>query len=409
MFDKNKNYWLWIAPHVYCRIESTKAILYNTQNGLVLKTDSAEAVELLTNLYDKTNLGAIYFEGIMLADYAINEFLITFCEKNMGGLVDIDEEKSKPIQMMPVLNLQQDIDRKQQHDSLIFAKHTLHYLLELNIYINGKCKEDCALCYTNYQQCLCCTKSLENDHMQLDIDALQKILHQIKYSSVGKINIMGGDVSMYSHINMLLESLSTFEDRVHIWSHYANFDKQDVMPVYNYDIIVTFPYNNGLFRLCNNAHPSGKYHFYVTSTDEYEIVESIISEYDIDNYNIYPIYTGDNLDFFQQNIYSSEEDILESTIPFHRIFANQKLNSNYFGILTILPTGDVYANINYAPIGNIKYNTIHEIIRKELQIDTAWRNTRQSPPCSDCLYQYLCPSPSNYEIVIGKQNLCYIK
>lgn len=27
----------------------------------------------------------------------------------------------------------------------------------------------------------------------------------------------------------------------------------------------------------------------------------------------------------------------------------------------------------------------------------------------DCIYQWLCPSPSNYELVIGQPNLCHIK
>ena len=34
---------------------------------------------------------------------------------------------------------------------------------------------------------------------------------------------------------------------------------------------------------------------------------------------------------------------------------------------------------------------------------------RDFTPCKDCIYQWLCPSPSNYEIVIGRSNLCYVK
>ena len=37
MLDENKNYWLYIAPHVYCRIEGSEAILYNTKNGQIIK------------------------------------------------------------------------------------------------------------------------------------------------------------------------------------------------------------------------------------------------------------------------------------------------------------------------------------------------------------------------------------
>lgn len=44
-----------------------------------------------------------------------------------------------------------------------------------------------------------------------------------------------------------------------------------------------------------------------------------------------------------------------------------------------------------------------------MDINTAWRRIREEEPCNLCLYQYLCPSPSNYEAVIGKTNLCHVK
>lgn len=34
---------------------------------------------------------------------------------------------------------------------------------------------------------------------------------------------------------------------------------------------------------------------------------------------------------------------------------------------------------------------------------------RVQNPCNACIYQWLCPSPSNYELAIGKPNLCHVK
>ena len=49
-------------------------------------------------------------------------------------------------------------------------------------------------------------------------------------------------------------------------------------------------------------------------------------------------------------------------------------------------------------------------IRNELKRGTSWRRTRDSlPVCKECLCKYLCPSPSNYELAIGKSNLCHVK
>lgn len=39
----------------------------------------------------------------------------------------------------------------------------------------------------------------------------------------------------------------------------------------------------------------------------------------------------------------------------------------------------------------------------------SWFNIRNQPPCNSCIYQWLCPPPSNYEIAIGRPNLCHVK
>ncbi len=90
------------------------------------------------------------------------------------------------------------------------------------------------------------------------------------------------------------------------------------------------------------------------------------------------------------------------------IFRNQKLNSNFFGKLYVLPDGSVKANMNSTILGNINTNSLLEIIYLELHKNTAWRKVRDEEPCNACLYQFLCPAPSNYEMVISEPNLCNI-
>ena len=90
------------------------------------------------------------------------------------------------------------------------------------------------------------------------------------------------------------------------------------------------------------------------------------------------------------------------------IFANQTLNTYNFGRLYIKSKGNVLTKGNKEPIGNIKKDTIKRIIFNEISTGNLWLNIRDNQPCSDCLYQWLCPSPSDYEIAIGKPNLCHI-
>jgi hypothetical protein len=56
------------------------------------------------------------------------------------------------------------------------------------------------------------------------------------------------------------------------------------------------------------------------------------------------------------------------------------------------------------------YNhTIQEMLFKEMSEGQSWLRIRNQVPCNDCIYQWLCSSPSDYELDIGKPNLCHVK
>lgn len=74
----------------------------------------------------------------------------------------------------------------------------------------------------------------------------------------------------------------------------------------------------------------------------------------------------------------------------------------------VLPDGRVYSNVNHPSLGTIK-NLPIDIVYKEFTKGQSWFNVRKQKPCSDCIYQWLCPSPSNIELAIGKPNLCLMK
>ena len=65
-------------------------------------------------------------------------------------------------------------------------------------------------------------------------------------------------------------------------------------------------------------------------------------------------------------------------------------------------------NVNQEALGNIN-DDIRELIYYELVDGKSWHRIRNQAPCIDCIYQWLCPSPSNYEIAIGRPNLCHVK
>jgi pseudo-rSAM protein len=134
----------------------------------------------------------------------------------------------------------------------------------------------------------------------------------------------------------------------------------------------------------------------------------IVNEHQQLKYELIPFYNGSNIEFLKSNVYLDERDIVSDLIEMRIIFRNQKLNANFFGHLTFLPDGQVRANMNTQPIGYFPDKSILELIYEELTRNTMWRKTRNGSSCSTCMYRFLCPPPSNLEMVLGKQNLCHI-
>lgn len=135
----------------------------------------------------------------------------------------------------------------------------------------------------------------------------------------------------------------------------------------------------------------------------------LIEQYQIEKYHLNPVYTGDNIEFFKEYVFLSKEDILSTSLSMRDLFIRQAMNKHDFGKINVMPNGDVYANINQPMLGNIYTHSIYEIVRKELNEGQSWLRVRNQLPCNTCIYQWLCPSPSDYEIEIGRSNLCSVK
>lgn len=409
MIEENKSYWLTIAPSVYCCIKQRQVLLYNTANGKSIEIENNNIVALIQQLYDKKNLGAIYCQGEMLIQHPYKEFTSELLEKEMGNVMDVTYAPEKPVQMMPILNLQCDVDRLQKIGERSVGEDVLRYLLELNIHLYDPCDLHCTHCSKYARQCVCCRTGHNEKSQILDASVLQRVLLQIQHGVVGKLNLLGGNIFQYPSFHELPDLLSGFKGQVHIWNHYANFASAEVLnPDFIYNVVVPFPVEEKLLQctLLSLRDLRVNVHFYITQMIEYEKIESLIEQNEIENYAIHAVYIEKNLLFFEENVYMSKIDILKQRYSFNHIFTNQKMNSRFFGSLTILENGDVYANVNRDILGNVIDNTLIDIINKEMTINTAWRQTRNTTPCLDCLYQYLCPPPSNYEILIGKSNLC---
>lgn len=406
MEKANYIYWIGILPHVYFNKDANIILLYNTETGDFVKTSNIDLVDLVDEMHIRKNLGVVLYKKDKYKKEVID--LINKClQKKIFIIYEGKENMLKPIHLMPILNLQQDITRGKEHFN---EKYLMENLLNVYVYINGICSLYCEHCKDYFKQTNFCTK---HSGEGLDKILLISILNQLPLSTLSKLCFIGGNISLYTHLDFLLGYLNDKNIKSVFTTYYLNFNLSHLNKFKNHiiEILFTFPIKDNWFNdnfvLFSNKNIRCK--FLITSQIEYNEVEYYIIKYGISNNVIIPFYDKNNRTFFEENVYLTEIDILSYEENKQRlIFSKQKINTNNFGTLYIFSNGDVKSNILCDIIGNIKNDSLQKIVKKELIENTSWRILRDKEPCNNCVYQYLCPSPSNYECVIGNTNLCNI-
>lgn len=221
-----------------------------------------------------------------------------------------------------------------------------------------------------------------------------------------------GDCDFYPKIKDLSDLLSQRENFVTFY-----FRLEDIHRIWNNIHNLIDKYN--ICLLCKvNEHikenlsfalkniPNAYFQFLIGSEEENNFIETI--DTNKFNYTIVPVFTGNNHDFFSRCIYLENDDCANIKMIKRYIFINQALNGNFFGKLEILPDGSVWDNLNFQKVGFIN-DSFSKLLFSVFDNKKAWFYNRHQYPCTHCLYQWLCPPPSNYELVLNKPNLCHVK
>ena len=405
---EEKKYWFSILPHVYYVQKNGKALLYDTQTGENIHTKNVQIINLLELMHDRKNLGVIEVDKAICNQ--VDDFIKESVSKNICSITEVIEKQSKPIQLMPILNLQRDIEKLKKEDGRSLGEGVLHYLSDVTIYLNHSCTINCKDCENYLSQFFHCSKSFTAEN--IDFDFLKQFLKQLAFTFIRRLAITGGNIFHYPHFSELIAFLREEKIISLFGVHYKNIDwgKISLLCDFPLEIFVTFPLEVeivfGMDSLSKQRNV--KYVFEITSVENYNQAEALVSKYSIENYAYKPFYNGKNQCFFRNNIHVTKDDIFSDIIPQRIIFAHQKLNTNFFGKIHLFPNGDIKAHPLKEVLGNCKLEPLVKILEKEMVTNTAWRIIREKKPCNECLYQFLCPSPSDYEWVMSKNNLCNI-
>lgn len=400
-----KKYWLIIDSYTFIWKNDVKVLVYNSLSGKGFDSFMSPVLDtVVTELLDMANMYCVEVSDLELQDNEFFNFVRLLREYFCGDIV-LNDNIARPISIYPKLNINEAIDRdyKGIDDFESFGHHVAKNLLEFTLYLNGQVDK------SNVQSQISWFLPGEN---LLSLDNLNLIFDKIQDVRILDFNIVAKNIFEYPHLERLYYLLQKYTFKVSFYTYYKSVcSRNDFVQIvankrFESFLFLDFPIDKSVIEKICSWGIDVKYMVKITSMEEYDQIQSLIDKYQLEM-KVYPWFNGNNLTFFEESVFLNKDDLLDGQWSKQEIFSHQVLNTNDFGKLSMLPNGDIYANIFFDPIGTIK-NNIKQLVYKELKDGKSWRRTRDVLiPCCSCLYRYLCPSPSNYELVLKKSNMCF--
>lgn len=414
-----KNYWFILDNYVHVSVKGHSVLFYNPLNGKILEYNLNESVlKLVRRLQSPKNLLVICLSQKELLNPEISQLVHDLRGYFMGDLIDTSLTRIKPLQMMPYTKVHKNAEIIKKRPDRSVGDNMMKYLVEVSLYINSHCSRDCDICGSAYKQFLCCTRP-KYRKKELSIQSMEDLFKQLP-ELLGRVNILGGDFFKFSKLEELLAILNGLSFEKVFYTHYLNLfhqkEKFRLFPVdsYSFNIVVTFPLEENQWKmsmaLLQARSIKTGFLFIISSETDIARAEELIISYQLDNYSFHPFFNGKNLEFFQRKIFLNKEDLQEAKPTDKELHARQLVNPFLFGRLTILSNGDIHANVNASRLGTLNKDSIHNAVYNEMYRGKSWRRIRKRiESCKKCTFAALCPPLSNYEYVMGRNNLCHIR
>jgi pseudo-rSAM protein len=415
MLQYNKNYWLVVEPYTYMSFAGDTVFVYNTLDGSCIESDDQFVIDLLRKIRESAE-GLIRINGSIFRNKAMEAFILAFRDHFMGDVIDCELTKGQPFQPAPILNLQNSVEQLKKEQDRGVGENILTHLHELLFFLGNP--DAFPTKYYPSTLTLLVPEYLDsNDY--LSFQQIKDCLMQLPFNKKDlALNFVLKNNCSCKDIGDLMILLSDFIAKKKFIFHYDNEyittesirqieDSSIEMDIY-FDFPVKTTQMEHIINLLNLKKRQSNFHFAIKSENEINVVEKYVSDFQLQQCTFFPVYTGRNYEFFEKNIFLTKEDILSSPVSMRDIFIHQSLNIESFGKLIILPTGEAYSNLFTKKLGSIKKPSLLELLHKEAVFNHSWFKIRDYIPCNNCRYQWLCPSPSVYEIMLNKKNFCFI-
>jgi hypothetical protein len=414
-YERNYNFlimknWLYIEPYTLLFKTDKECLLYNTLDGskLIIPVNGKNR-DLLYALAEQKCIAI----SDTLADHQTLSDIIALVQNTFNGdVIPIENDSCRPAVFKPIINNQRAFEKLDTYDWININSEVMNYLEEVFIYINGG-KQNNLRNIKLFNQ----IHSYIESNLEIDSQLLAEFFKRVIDKQINRINILGGNIMSHAFLSDIIRIM---REKAHIINFHFRFDEwkaeykkvleskfDELTIICPICLLMENPFNlDGLFN--QKYAKKTKYIFIIQNEKEYKRYEEIVSNNPyVIKYRCLPLFNGSNIKFFEEIIYSDESDIEDIKLTKREVYSNQKINNIDFGRITILPNGAIYANVNHPPIGDLR-DKIHDVLYNELKFGRSWLQIRDMEPCCHCVYQFLCPPPSNYELVIGRPNLCHI-
>lgn len=414
-----KSYWFYIEPYVHLEANGAEALVYNALNGKLTEYDNPVIVDLIKELKSKKNLLVVELSADRLADPGILAFVKEMKTYFSGDIIDTSDSKGKPLQMMPQVKVQKDVEKLRGGAEGSIGEGIMKYLKEITLHINNSCLQNCFFCRDGYKQFLVCTKNTGDGNRELAIEKIKQLFKETEGSLLFRINISGGNIFAYSKFPELVGILNDMPRVKTYHVHYLNLpDRATELKSFQNDlshviIFIDLPVKERELEkaaaLCAEAELHYVFNFILQKEEDIETAQEIYSRSKIENASFKPFYNQENLDFFKNNVFVNKEALLQAKPGLKDLYSRTKVNPLNFGKLVVLSGGTIKANVNTGQIGELGKDSLYDVVLRELYEGNSWLNPRvKLSPCKSCNYSLLCSPISNYEYVLKRNNLCNI-
>jgi pseudo-rSAM protein len=417
--NRDKKFWFFIEPYVQITSANGAFLFYNTLSKKRFElSQNPEAASLARQLVLPANGYVIPVTSVTLENPQVQKFVDTIRKLFMGDLIDASWSEGKPVNILPKPHVKTKLTRKTlENPEKLNAVDFGNYLHEVTIYLESGPSEVAGR-YKGAERQFISPELYSRTTLTANRAALENWVNQLTLFKLATLNLAGTGISRYPGLDTIfrLGRERHFQIKLHVAVENLDeipFDLVSSGKMNRVAFYLSFPVDlDHLNRLISKIGESGKtgwyeFHFIVTSLPELESSHEIVRQSEVPSFFFKPFFNGKNFDFFRDHIFITKQDILASRPDQNQVFSRMTINEKDFGKLTVLPDGTVYANLNDPALGNISGDSVPSMILKALMDGRSWKRSRSKVnPCRNCLYYFLCPPVSGYELLMKRFNFC---